>query len=236
VGIVLTQRRIITEESIQDVAWVCVDEIDGELATLDGKNPAVTVSPENLAYLIYTSGSTGRPKGVAKTHGSLDNRIFRQLENFGPSETHVVSSYLLEGKPDEWPLLPPIGGPIANTQIYVLDEWMEACPVGMPGELYVGGAGLARGYLNRAELTAEKFVPHPFSAAPGKRLYRTGDMSRWNSNGNLEFLGRIDYQVKIRGFRVEPGEIEAALLKHPKIARAAVLAYEDTLRGKKLVA
>jgi len=146
-----------------------------------------------------------------------------RLENqYGPSETHVISAHAVEADPEAWPALPPIGAPVANTRLYVLDAAMQPTPVGVPGELYAGGANLARGYLGRPALTAQKFVPDPFGAA-GSRLYRTGDRVRWRMDGALEYLGRTDFQVKIRGFRVEPGEIEAALTEHPSVVQAAVV-------------
>ncbi|HYH79782.1 MAG TPA: amino acid adenylation domain-containing protein [Longimicrobium sp.] len=145
------------------------------------------------------------------------------LENqYGPSETHVISAQAVAGAPERWPALPPIGAPVGNTRLYVLDGRMAPAPVGVPGELYAGGANLARGYLGRPGLTAQKFVPDPFGPA-GARLYRTGDRVRWGADGALEYLGRTDFQVKIRGFRVEPGEIEAALTEHPSVVQAAVV-------------
>jgi amino acid adenylation domain-containing protein len=156
--------------------------------------------------------------------------------HYGPSESHVVTAFTLTGSPSDWPALPPIGRPIANTQIYLLSAQLQPVPVGVPGELYIGGIALARGYLNRPDLTDERFIPNPFSDKPGERLYKTGDLACYLPDGNIEFLGRSDHQVKIRGFRIELGEIEAALWQHPSVREAAVMAREDVPGDKRLVA
>ena len=130
----------------------------------------------------------------------------------------------------------PIGRPIANMQIYILNHQLQRVPIGTPGELHVGGIGLARGYLNQPGLTAERFITNPFSVEPGARLYKTGDRARYLPDGNVEFLGRIDHQVKIRGFRIEPGEIEVVLKQYPAIREAVIVAWENTPGDKRLVA
>lgn len=130
----------------------------------------------------------------------------------------------------------PIGRPFAGCEIYILDRRLEPTPVGVPGELYIGGAGLARGYLQRPDLTAERFVPHPFSDRPGARLYRTGDRARFLADGQVEFIGRVDEQIKIRGFRIEPGEVESAIGQHPLVRQTAVVAHAEPSGEKRLVA
>lgn len=152
---------------------------------------------------------------------------------YGPTETTIWSAL---SRVAEVKGTIPLGRPIANTQIYLLDSQLELVPIGVAGELYIGGAGLSRGYLHRPDLTAERFLPDPFSVTPGGRLYRTGDLARFLSNGTLEFLGRIDHQVKIRGFRVELGEIETALLQYPGVQAAAVWLQEYGADDKRLVA
>jgi amino acid adenylation domain-containing protein len=160
----------------------------------------------------------------------------RLFNHYGPSETHVVTSYQCDDRPDRWPTLPPIGRPISNARTYLLDRHLQPVPVGVPGELYIGGAGIARGYLNRPELTAQRFSDDPFAPSAGARMYRTGDRARHRPNGDISFLGRADDQVKIRGFRVELGEVEATLSRHPSVAEAVVVLAEDRPGDSRLVA
>ncbi|MFL5540511.1 MAG: non-ribosomal peptide synthase/polyketide synthase [Longimicrobiaceae bacterium] len=153
---------------------------------------------------------------------------------YGPTEGTTFTCCHAMRAADEVGDPVPLGRPIGNTRAYVLDEWMQPCPVGVPGELYAGGLGVARGYQGRPAATAERFVPDPFSGIPGARLYRTGDRVRWTEGGVVEFMGRVDQQVKIRGFRVEPGEIEAALLDSP-LVRACVVDVREDDGEKRLV-
>lgn len=161
---------------------------------------------------------------------------FKLVNNYGPTECTVVATSGVIASPGNEDGLPTIGRPIANTEIYILDEQLEQVPVGEPGEIYIGGAGVARGYLNRPELTAEKFLRDPFSPEPAARLYRTGDRARYLSNGEIAYLGRIDDQIKILGHRIEPNEIVAVLDRHPAIQASVVIARDDSFGEKHLVA
>ncbi|HEX8245793.1 MAG TPA: amino acid adenylation domain-containing protein, partial [Longimicrobium sp.] len=154
---------------------------------------------------------------------------------YGPTENTSVTTMHPVRRAEAQAGAVPIGRAVAGTQVYVLDAALRPCGIGIPGELCTGGDGLAHGYLDRPALTAERFVPDPFSSEPGSRMYRTGDRVRWRETGELDFLGRLDEQVKVRGFRIEPGEVEQALLAHPAIRSAAVVARDEG-RGKKLVA
>ncbi len=161
---------------------------------------------------------------------------FAVVNNYGPTETTVVATCGLVPSTPHADMPPSIGRPIANTQIYILDERLQQVPIGAPGELHIGGVGLAKGYLNRPELTAEKFIPHPFSNEPGARLYKTGDLARFLPDGQISFMGRVDQQIKIRGYRIEPNEIVSVLNEHPAIQTSIVVAREDTPGDKRLVA
>ncbi|HEV2149658.1 MAG TPA: amino acid adenylation domain-containing protein, partial [Longimicrobiaceae bacterium] len=162
--------------------------------------------------------------------GSAEGRSFHNL--YGPTECTVDAALCAVCGASPTPV---IGRPGANVRLYVVDPWLRPAPPGVPGELYIGGAGVARGYLGRPGLTAERFLPDPFGEEPGARLYRSGDRVRWLASGELEYLGRMDHQVKIRGFRIEPGEVEAALARAPGVREAAVVAREDEPGERRLV-
>jgi amino acid adenylation domain-containing protein len=185
---------------------------------------------------VLAGGDVLQPEYVRQLLTLMDGRG-KLINGYGPTEnTTFTTCYpltsALSGANVKTNI--PIGRPITNTRVYVLDKNRRLVPTGVPGELYVGGDGLAQGYLNRPELTAEKFVPDPF--VPGEKLYKTGDLVRWLPDGNLEFLGRLDFQVKIRGYRVELGEIETALVKHPAVEDCVVVVREATPGTKQLVA
>lgn len=203
---------------------------------------ASAVAIEKLSFppcvrLVILGGEKANPK-----HWSLwREHVGRStlVENtYGPTEATVIATaYKMMDEMADDPVLReiPIGRPVANTQVYVLDQHLQPSPITVPGQLYIGGEGLARGYLNRSDLTANRFIPHPFSRRGGERLYRTGDLARHRPDGNLEFMGRVDEQVKLRGFRVELGEVEAALHTHTEVEQAVVVLREDAGR-KRLVA
>lgn len=185
--------------------------------------------PESLTYLFVG----GEQLGKELVGSSFSTFPHLQIWNlYGPTEATANASVAKIVSEDEV----SIGQPIANTQIYILDPFWQPVPIGVSGELYIGGVGVARGYLNRPELTAEKFLPNPFSDEPGTRLYKTGDLARYLPDGNIEFLGRVDHQVKIRGFRIELGEIETVLGHHPDVREAIVVAVEDAPGEQRLVA
>ncbi|MFN6571973.1 amino acid adenylation domain-containing protein [Dendronalium sp. ChiSLP03b] len=215
----------------------CLKIVPSHLTALLASSPEKSILPRQCLIL-----------GGEALSWNLIETIQRQkpncqiLNHYGPTETTVgVLTYLVELSTKSQiqnlkSSTVPLGHPLANTQIYVLDERLRPVPIGIPGELYIGGAGLTRGYLNRPELTAEKFITNPFSQKHGARLYKTGDKVRYLDDKNLEFIGRVDDQVKIRGFRIELGEIEVTLQQHSAVQEVVVLATEEALDGKSLVA
>jgi amino acid adenylation domain-containing protein len=200
-------------------------------------NAMIDEAPDELAGLEQLLIG-GEALSVAHVQKGVQHLTRTQIINgYGPTEaTTFTCCYRIPKENRQWHGGIPIGRPISETQVYVLDRHLNPVPVGVSGELYIGGDGLARGYLNRAELTAERFLPHPFSTQTGARLYRTGDLVRYLPDGTLEFLGRIDTQVKVRGYRIELGEIEAVLLSHPAVRAAVVVAREEEAGDKRLVA
>jgi non-ribosomal peptide synthetase component F len=194
--------------------------------------------------LLLEAGWTGDKNltilcGGEALPSELANRLASQGSSlwnlYGPTETTIYSTGAVY-RPELSDGTVSIGRPISNTQIYIVDDYLQPVPVGVPGQLYIGGAGLARGYLNRAELTAASFIPNPFSGEPGTCMYRTGDLARYLPDGSVEYLGRLDHQVKLRGFRIELGEIEAVLNEHSQVRQSVVLAREEALGDKQLVA
>jgi len=189
-----------------------------EAGWLGGKNVTVLCGGEALPPDLATS-LLDRSLAVWNMYGPTETTIWSTIEKIGRTDQEIT-----------------IGRPIANTDAYILDQFLKPVPIGVSGELYIGGHGLAHGYRGRPELTQERFIPHPFSPEPLAKLYRTGDLARYRSDGHIVHLGRIDNQVKIRGFRIELGEIEVALNRHPSIRQAAVIAWEDRQGIKQLAA
>ncbi len=179
------------------------------------------------------SGEELQARLLEELEKQLPTCIFVNL--YGSSEVAADATYYVSKAPSTNRLV-PIGRPIANTQIYILDGYLQPVPIGVPGEIFIGGVCLARGYLNRPALTADRFIASPFQQSPYARLYKSGDVGRWRTDGSIEYLGRNDSQLKIRGFRIEMGEIEAQLLRHGQVRQAAVLAREDVPGQKRLVA
>ena len=246
--------------SVQEFFWPLMTGATLVMARPGGhKDPAYLVNliqdqqittlhfvPSMLAVFLETEGlercSTVRQvftSGEALSF-ELQSRFFERFHGklsnlYGPTEAAVDVTYWNCG-PETGKSIVPIGRPVANTQIYILDRHLQPVPIGVAGELHIGGVQLARGYLNRPELTAEKFLPDPFSRDPGARIYKTGDLARFLPDGEIEYLGRIDHQVKLRGFRIELGEIEAVLTECPGIRQAAVIVREDVPGSQRLVA
>lgn len=214
------------------------------LPRLAAKNQVTLINtvPSAIAELVQENAIPSSVQAINLAGEALSTTLVDRLyalphvqrvrDLYGPSETTTYSTWILRkaGEPAS------IGRPIANTEIYLVDAKMQPTPLGVPGELLIGGKGVAWGYLNRPELTAEKFISDPFSGRSGSRLYRTGDLARYRADGNLEFIGRRDHQVKFRGFRIELGEIESVLKSHPAVQDCAVMVREDQPNQKRIVA
>jgi aspartate racemase len=224
-------------QKCHDLALTVLDLPTGywhELTTRLGPAERFAFSPS--LRLVIIGGERALRERLSAWQQHVGQRV-RLINTYGPTEATVVATMCeLSGTVEATSREVPIGRAIRNVQTHILDQHLQPVLVGVPGELYIGGAGLARGYLNRPELTAEKFIPHPFSAEPGARLYKTGDLVRYLPDGTLEFLGRIDHQVKIRGFRVELEEIETVLSQHPAVQQVVVVAREDRAGDRRLVA
>ena len=209
-----------------------------------GEVTLVNTVPSAMTELVRAGGVPASVTTVNLAGEPLPNALVQQIyastratqvwNLYGPSEDTTYSTYALI--PEGQLTTPPIGRPVADTQVYLLDSHFEPVPVGVPGELFIGGEGLARGYLHRPALTAEKFIPDPFGARPGARLYRTGDLARYLPDGQLEYVGRIDHQVKVRGFRIELGEVETVLGTHPDVRDVIVIADTSMPESPRLVA
>jgi amino acid adenylation domain-containing protein len=214
----------------------------------DSPLDVLKITPSHLHALLAANDGRLLPRewlvlGGERLGWDLVDRVrslatCRILNHYGPTETTIGSCTMLvgDGRGVYHSATVPIGGPIANTRAYVLDDTLLPVPLDVPGRLFIGGAGVARGYIGQADLTTERFLPDSFAAVADARMYDTGDLARRLPDGTLEFLGRVDEQVKIRGFRVEPSEIEAALRNHPAVENAAVIAVEDTPGDIRLVA
>ena len=222
-------RRRVEASSLRD--WLVESEITMAFApTALAENLIALEWPRatRLRYLLTGADAlhTYPPAGLP----------FQFVNNYGPTEATVLVTSGIIGPQKHPTQAPPLGHPIANTQLHILDEQLQPVSIGDVGEIYIGGVALARGYLNRPELTAEKFIDHPFSTESGERLYKTGDRGRFLPDGQLAFVGRVDHQIKIRGYRIEPGEIVEALNRQPVIQKSYVVAREDIEGDKRLVA
>ncbi len=232
---ILFPERLPTPRSVGAVAHK--HQVTTAWLTASLFNAIIDEAPEALLGIEQLLAG-GEALSVVHVRRALEKLPGTQLINgYGPTEsTTFTCCHPIPRQLSEQVRSLPIGRPIGNTQVYILDKHLHPVPIGVPGELYIGGAGLARGYFHRPELTREKFIAHPFNDEPGARLYKTGDLVRYLADGSIEFLGRLDHQIKLRGFRIELGEIEATLGQHDAVREALVMAHQNERDEKYLVA
>jgi amino acid adenylation domain-containing protein/non-ribosomal peptide synthase protein (TIGR01720 family) len=214
-------------EKCQEQALTVLDLPTAFWHQLTSELPALRLTLPASLRLVIIGGEKASPDKVSTWQQSIDSKV-KLVNSYGPTEATVVATTCdLSGQTFTQEI--PIGKAIANIQTYILDTYLQPVPIGVSGELYIGGKGVARGYLNQPQLTAEKFIPNPFSLEVNSRLYKTGDLVRYRSDGKIEIIGRVDHQVKIRGFRIELGEIEAVLSQHPAVQASVVIAEEQRI-------
>ncbi|MCX6572011.1 MAG: amino acid adenylation domain-containing protein [Candidatus Aminicenantes bacterium] len=234
--------HIVHPEKSVDVEYFARYLVDNRITTtyilpdfLSGVARNLEKARDEMNLKCVITGLAPKRENALQSFRNLSEKI-RILNAYGPTEvTYGATAFDFKSSTDP-DRFAPIGVPFPNYEVFIVDARLEPVPVGIAGELLIGGVGLARGYLNQPELTAQKFIPHPFKDEPGSLLYKTGDLCRFLPDGNIEFLGRLDHQVKVRGYRIELGEIEAFLLKHPGVKKAFALAREDKPGNKRLVA
>jgi amino acid adenylation domain-containing protein len=231
-GTVLVEQAELEVDSLRRL--LMKEQVSALFVTTALFNLVAAEQPETFARVrvVLTGGEAASPAGMRRVLQACPQTVLGHV--YGPTETTTFATHSFLSRPDEVEDTPPIGRPLDNTRVFVLDKWLIPAPPGIPGELYVTGAGLARGYAGRAALTAERFVACPFGTR--ERMYRTGDLASWTPGGQLVFAGRADAQVKIRGFRIEPAEIEAVLGEHPQVGQAVVVAWEQAPGDRRLAA
>jgi len=233
--LISADRRIDMTEVVKDISRYGITHLFVPYIVLKNLSEIIAEQTFSSSLPLEQIITAGEQLKVTDDIKAVVSNGISIVNQYGPTEAHVVSSYKLDDS-KELPSLPPIGKPIDNTQLYILNEDLKPVPVGVNGELFIGGVQIARSYLNLPDLTKEKFIKDPFSKDPDARLYITGDLAKWLSDGNIEYSGRSDDQIKIRGYRVELGEIESILQQHESVNKAVIIAKDDNAGNKRLIA